>query len=148
MDKANNIEEICNAGGEVVRVLIYADKDGVRTYRDRDTGAVVKTLAIRNGGVSEEQVKAWKGEHRKVHMIEVEDDGDLFVGYFHRPGMETMSAVNKLTKNDEVKGSTTMFENCWLGGDPVMKTDALVRMAAIKQLGVLFNSVVGRLKNA
>lgn len=147
MNQANNIEEIRNAGGEVVRVLTYTDKGGVRTYKDRDTGEVVKTLRICNGGVSEGQVETWKGEHRKVHMIEVEDDGDLLVGYFHRPSMETMSAVNKLTKNDEVKGSTTMFENCWLGGDPVMKTDTLVRMAAIKQLGALFNSVVGSLKN-
>ena len=80
-------------------------------------------------------------------MIEVEDDGDLFVGYFRRPSMETMSAVNQLTKKDEVKSTSDMFENCWLGGDPVMKTDTLVRMAAIKQLGAMFDRVVGTLKN-
>lgn len=61
--------------------------------------------------------------------------------------METMSAVNQLTKKDEVKSTSVMFENCWLGGDPVMKTDTLVRMAAIKQLGAMFDRVVGTLKN-
>ena len=124
MNKNNNTEEIKDAKGEVVRTLVFTDKDG-----------------------SDEQVKGWKGEHRKVHMIEVEDDGDLFVGYFRRPSMETMSAVNQLTKKDEVKSTSVMFENCWLGGDPVMKTDTLVRMAAIKQLGAMFDRVVGTLKN-
>lgn len=56
-------------------------------------------------------------------------------------------AVNQLTKKDEVKSTSVMFENCWLGGDPVMKTDTLVRMAAIKQLGAMFDRVVGTLKN-
>ncbi len=97
--------------------------------------------------MSEEQIKGWKSEHRKVHIIEVEDDGDLFVGYFRRPSIETMSAVNSLAKKDEIKSTMTLFENCWLGGDPVMKTDMLVRMGAIRQLGELFNSVTGRLKN-
>lgn len=61
--------------------------------------------------------------------------------------METMSAVNQLIKKDEVKSTSVMFENCWLGGDPVMKIDMLVCMAAIKQLGAMFDRVVGTLKN-
>jgi len=147
MNKNSNIEEIKDANGEVTRTLVFTDKDGVRTYKDKDTGEIVKTLHVYNGGVSEEQIKGWKAEHRKVHMIEVEDGDDLFVGYFRRPGMETMSAVNALAKKDEIKSTITLFENCWLGGDPIMKTDMLVRMGAIRQLGELFNSVTSRLKN-
>lgn len=120
--------------------------ENTREIKD-ENGEVLRELNVYNGGVTEEQVKAWKTEHRKVYMIEIEDDGDLFVGYFHRPSMETMSAVNKLAKTDEVKSSTTMLENCWLGGDPTIKTDTLVRMAAIKQLGEMFSRVVGSLKN-
>ena len=85
MNKNNNTEEIKDAKGEVVRTLVFTDKDRVRTYKDKDTGETVKTLNICNGGVSDEQVKVWKGEHRKVHMIEVEDDGDLFVEVFPPP---------------------------------------------------------------
>lgn len=127
--------------------LTTEDKDGVRTIKDATTGKTVKTLIICNGGVSEEQIKAWKTEHRKVHMVEVEDDGELFVGYFRRPDMETMSAVNRVAKADEVKSSSVMFDNCWLGGDPVLKTDIVVRMAAIRQLSEIFNRVHGELKN-
>ena len=71
MNKNNNIEEIKDAKGEVTRTLVFTDKDGVRTYKDKDTGEVVKTLHICNGGVSEEQIKVWKNEHRRVHMFEV-----------------------------------------------------------------------------
>lgn len=122
------------------------EKNNTRVVTDEKTG-VSRTLTVFNGGVGEEQITAWKKEHRKVHAIEVEDGDELYIGYFHRPSMETMSAVNKLAKADEVKSTTTMFDNCWLGGEPVMKTDTLVRMAAIKQLGEMFNRVVGTLKN-
>lgn len=144
----NNMVNISNPRtGEILQTLTYTDTDGIRTYKDTATGEVVKTLTICNGGVTEEQVKVWKAEHRKLHKVEVEDDGDLFVGYFRRPDMETMCAVNKLAKQDEVKSSSVMLENCWLGGDPVMKTDMVVRMAAIGRLSEIFNRVHGELKN-
>lgn len=144
----NNMVNISNPRtGEILQTLTYSDIDGVRTYKDTATGEVVKTLTICNGGVSEEQIKVWKAEHRKLHKVEVEDDGDLFVGYFRRPDMGTMSAVNKVAKTDEVKSSSVMFDNCWLGGDPVMKTDTVVRMAAIGRLSEIFNRVHGELKN-
>ncbi|MEG1673216.1 MAG: hypothetical protein RR221_06845 [Alistipes sp.] len=122
------------------------DNKNVRTITDATTGET-RILTVFNGGVSDEQIATWKKEHRKVHAIEVEDDGELFIGYFHRPSMETMAAVNKLTKTDEIKSTGAMFDNCWLGGDPIVKEDTLVRMAAIKQLGVMFDKVVGSLKN-
>lgn len=122
------------------------EKNNIRVVTDEKTGET-RTLAVFNGGVSDEQIAAWKKEHRKVHAVEVEDDGELFVGYFHRPSMETLSAVNKLSKTDEIKSSAAMLDNCWLGGDPVIKTDTMVRMAAIKQLGEMFNQAVGTLKN-
>jgi hypothetical protein len=118
-----------------------------REIRD-DDGGLLRVLDVRDGGVTEEQIKAWKGEYRKVHVIEVEDDGELFVGYFRRPNMETMAAVNKLAKTDEVKSSATLFDNCWLGGDPLVKSDTIVRVAAIGQLAEMFNRVIGTLKNA
>lgn len=117
-----------------------------RIITDEQTGSQ-RELAVHNGGVSAEQVENWKREYRKLYAIEVEDEGDLFIGYFRRPTMETMSAVSRVSKTDEVKGAATLFDNCYLGGDPTMKSDAIVRMAAIKQLGNLFDHVVGSLKN-
>lgn len=100
-----------------------------------------------DGVVADAQIAMWKQQAGKVMAIEVEDDDTTYVGYFRRPTMETMSAVNKLTKNDEIKGSMTMFDNCWLGGSETMKTDAIIKMAALAQLSTIFNTCASRLKN-
>ncbi|MDR2131019.1 MAG: hypothetical protein LBP56_07655 [Odoribacteraceae bacterium] len=123
------------------------DNENKREIRDA-AGGVARVVTVHDGGVTGEQVKAWKGEYRKVHVIEVEDDGELFVGYFRRPSMETLSAVTRLSKADEVKGSGVLFDNCWLGGSPVMKSDAVVYLAALRQLGAMLEGTVSALKNA
>lgn len=100
-----------------------------------------------DGGVTEEQIKVWKGKHGKVVRIDIVDDGDLHVGYFHRPKLETMSAVTKMSKTDELKSSEVMFDNCWLGGSSAMRNDAVLFLEATKQLGAMLNSCRSSLKN-
>lgn len=102
---------------------------------------------IINGGVSDEQIESWKGLHGKVVCVEIEDQGDVHVGYFHRPKLETMSAVTKIAKTDEVKSSEVMFDNCWLGGSPALRKDAILFLEATKQLATMFSSCTSRLKN-
>lgn len=104
-------------------------------------------LEVRNGGVTDQQIAMWKTQYRKVVAIEIEEDGDLMVGYFRRPNMEIISMVNKMAKTDEIKASNSMFDNCWLGGDQTMQTDAIVKMSAIAQISKLFQSLEGELKN-
>lgn len=100
-----------------------------------------------DGGVTEEQIQAWKAKHGKVIRIDVIDDGDLHVGYFHRPRLETMSAVAKITKTDEIKGSETLFDNCWLGGSTAIRHDAILFMEAGKQLAAMLSSCRSSIKN-
>lgn len=108
-----------------------------------------RKLKICNGGVTPEMIAGWKASHRKVYEIGVTDPdtAETFVGYFHHPDMDTMALVNKITKADEVKGTTVLFDKCWLGGDEVIKSDSLVRIAATKQLDGLFNRYAASLKN-
>lgn len=105
------------------------------------------TREIFDGGVTEGQVKAWKAKYGKIARIEVVDDGDVHVGFFHRPRIETMAAVTKIAKTDELKSSETMFDNCWLGGSPAMRNDAILFLEATKQLGVMLSSCRSSLKN-
>lgn len=100
-----------------------------------------------DGGVTDEQITKWKNVHKRVIRIDVVDGEELHVAYFKRPSLETMSAVTKVTKTDEVKGVSVLYDNCFLGGDPEMREDALLFMAATAQLGKLFNSCLGSLKN-
>ena len=102
-----------------------------------------------NGGVTPEQIQAWKNQYGKVAEVRVEDTdtGECHIGYFHRPNMTTMQAVNAVSKNNEVKASEVMFDNCWLGGSPMLKSDAIYKMDAMAALGSMFGKNVSHLKN-
>lgn len=100
-----------------------------------------------DGGVSEADINKWKAVHKRVVRIDVTDGEDLHVAYFKRPSLETMSAVTKVGKSDEVKSASVLYDNCFLGGDTEMREDALLFMAAMSQLGNMFSSCLGSLKN-
>ena len=75
-------------------------------------------------------------------------DGDeLPIGDFHRPRLETMSAVSKMGKTDEVKSAEVMFDNCWLGGSKALREDTVLFLEVTKQLGTIFNRCMSSLKN-
>lgn len=105
------------------------------------------TNNIIDGGVTAEQTAQWKQKHGKVVRIEINDGDDCHVGYFHRPNLETMSAVAKIAKTDELKSSEVIFDNCWLGGSPAIRHDAVLFIEATKQLGAMLNSCRSTLKN-
>ncbi len=100
-----------------------------------------------DGGVGEELINKWKTQHTKVIRIDVEDDGDLHIGYFKRPSMDTMSAVNKVAKTDEMKSAQVLFNGCWLGGTETLRTDAVLFTACMAQLNKAFAAVSASLKN-
>lgn len=100
-----------------------------------------------DGGVTEQQIEAWKRQHRKVCRIDIVDGEDTHVGYFKRPDFATIKAVTKLAKSDEVEAGKVMFDNCWLGGSKELRQDAVLFMAVQAQLGGLLNGCMGSLKN-
>lgn len=100
-----------------------------------------------DGGVTEEKINQWKTRHGKVIRIDVTDGQDLHVGYFHRPNMETMRAVGKIAKTDEMQAGEVLFKNCWLGGSEALAQDAILFMEVQKQLGTMLNSCRSSLKN-
>jgi hypothetical protein len=100
-----------------------------------------------DGGVAEEQISRWKAAHKRVVRVDVTDGDDLYTAYFKRPSIETMSAVTAVAKSDEVKSAAVLYDNCFLGGSSEIREDALLFMAATTQLGKLFNSCLGSIKN-
>ena len=106
-----------------------------------------KEAKVHDGGVTQELIQTWKARYRKVYQISILDEQDKYCGFFRRPDMETMSAVSKISKNDEIKGASTLFDNCWLGGDDNLREDFFLKSAAIKELSSIFGSVTGEIKN-
>lgn len=100
-----------------------------------------------DGGITETDIAKWKNVYGRVMRVDVEDDGNLYIGYFRRPSLQTMSAVNKITKEDEIKGAKTLYDNCFLGGSKEIAEDSVLFMEAQKQLSTLFTSCRSSLKN-
>ncbi len=100
-----------------------------------------------DGGITPEQVAQFKARHRRAFRIDIVDGEDTHVGYFKRPDFDTIKAVTKVSKVDEVEAGKIMFDKCWLGGSEEMRADAVLFMAAQKQLAAVLNSCMGSLKN-
>ena len=100
-----------------------------------------------DGGVTEAQIEQWKRQHRKVMRIDVVDGDELHIGYFHRPSIETMAAVQTVTAENEIRGAETMLKGCWLGGSEEMLRDTVLFNAVSEQLGKVLNGCASSLKN-
>lgn len=100
-----------------------------------------------DGGVSEEQITQWKHRHGKVVRIDVVDGEDLHVGYFKRPDIDTLRAVTKMAKTDDINAAETLVKNCWLGGSEAMLKDGVLFNETQQQLALMLQSCKGSLKN-
>lgn len=100
-----------------------------------------------DGGITEAQIEAFKAKHGKVYRVDIVDGEDTHVGYFRRPDFQTVKAITKISKTDEVEAGKVMFDNCWLGGSEELRTDALLFMAVQKQLGIVLNGFQSLIKN-
>ena len=96
---------------------------------NKDTNPAPAEKHTYEGGVTTENINKWKAQHRKVTR------------------METMAAVNKLAKSDEMKSAQVLFDGCWLGGSEDLRHDAVLFTACMGQLNVAFASVSASLKN-
>ena len=100
---------------------------------------------VLDGGVTDEMRQSWKQANGRVVTVDVFDDmaEEHHVAYFRRPTMDVMSAVNAVSKQDELKGADTMFKNCWLG----VQSDAILKTSALGALGSLFATCHTEIKN-
>lgn len=107
----------------------------------------MENVVIDNGGVVESQIEQWKAKYRIVQEVTITDGDEQHKGYFKRPDMETLAAVNKLSKTDEIKAANVLFENCWLGGSGYIAGEAVLKMAAIGRLNELMMVTSTEIKN-
>lgn len=102
-----------------------------------------------DGGVTDSQIAAWKAAHGRISEVTVDDPEfeERHVGYFRRPDMKTMQAFSATAKSNEVKAAEVLFDNCWLGGSPAMKTDAVYKMEGMNAMQGIFGRCLRNLKN-
>jgi len=79
----------------------------------------------------QKQIDEWKKKHGEVHAVEVKDnEGNTKRAYFRKADRPTLSAAMKFGSSDPMKFNDTLFTNCWLAGDDVIKTDDDMYLAA------------------
>ena len=84
----------------------------------------------RIGEASPEELLTMQGKYGKIKVVEVEDDGDTYCIYLKRPDFETLKAVTKVSKTDELEGTKVFIRNCMVGGAAEVLDDAVLLVAA------------------
>ena len=72
-----------------------------------------------SGEAAPEQIATWKNLHRDVFRVKAGNK----VGYLKRPDRTTLKAANTIAESDGMRSNEILLENCWLGGDPEIKTN-------------------------
>jgi hypothetical protein len=81
-----------------------------------------------------EDIQGWKEKYKNVHKLTIGDK----TAYLKNPDRKTLSlAMSRIAKSDIMGGSEAILENCWLGGNPEIKTDDELFMAAVGKVGDL-----------
>lgn len=100
-----------------------------------------------DGGITDADIAKWKGQNGKVMLVEIEEGDTVHKAYFKRPTLNTMAAVTKVGKTNEVESAKILLNDCWLGGSEAVKSDVVLFMEATKQLSKIFENCTSHLKN-
>ncbi len=86
------------------------------------------------------KIEKWKSKYGGVYQIDVplDDEDAKATAYFRKPNIQIMSVAQKYIKSDPIKSATTLFDNCWLGGDEEIKDSDEAKLSCCKQLGTIF----------
>lgn len=89
-----------------------------------------KEEKVLSGQATPEQIAMWKKQHIDVFEVVSRDK----VCYLKRPDRNTLRAVDAVSESDYLRGDEVVIENCWLGGDPEIKTNDVYFLEAIQTL--------------
>lgn len=98
-------------------------------------------------GLTPDQINELKAKHGHLSLVTVTEGDEKYVGIFKEPTMEALSAITALSKQDEVKASIALFDNCVVMCDEAMKKRPRVRLSAIAQLSEIMKPLEGNIKN-
>ena len=92
--------------------------------------------------ITKDQIESWKKQHGTVFQVSV--DGKE--GYLKKPDRKTLSYAMTNAQTNPLGFAEVILENCWLGGDEVIKTDDSLFFAAAGQIDKLIEIKEAELK--
>ncbi len=94
----------------------------------------------KSGNISQEQIKNWKKEHKKVHILRITVEGDdVAVGYLKKPSRNhKATALSMYSQNKILEAGEFLKTNCWLGGDErLLNSEDVADSASIQAAGIV-----------
>lgn len=88
------------------------------------------------------KIEAWKAKYGEIFVVQV--DGKSC--YLHKPDRKTISAATVVGKNDPIKFSEILLQNCWIEGDESIKSDNELFFGVVGQLDKLMQAKEAVLK--
>lgn len=83
---------------------------------------------------TEKQIADWKKKHGEVYKVTVEGKSC----YLHKPDRKTLAYVST-AKDNPIRMSELMLNNCWIDGDEEIKTDDALFLGVAQQMGALIS---------
>lgn len=93
-------------------------------------------------GVTDAEIQKWKQEHGEVYHYEV----DGYHAYLKPADRKTISHANAMGENDDVKFNEILLDDCWLGGDEIIKQNDSYFLGISSFLAELIQVKAGQLK--
>lgn len=102
----------------------------------------------RIGELTPEALEALKANTPgRIYLVEVTDEEAIHCLYIRRPDFDTLKAVSKVGKTDELESSRVFLSNCRVAGSEAVLQDGVLLVAAASAVGELLTSAKAILKN-
>jgi len=103
-------------------------------------------------GITQENIDQWKKQYGSKNIFSVkvplDDDNKKFASCIVRkPDLKVIAAAVKFELTDPIKSGIVMFENCYLGGDEIIKQEDELKSSVIQELNHLYIVRKSELKN-
>ena len=88
------------------------------------------------------RIDDWKRQYRDVFGY-VSEDGKCCV--LRTPDLTILDACRTMSRGSSIRFDMALLENCWLDGDPELKTEDKYRMGIFDWLGSIIKKTEGEL---
>lgn len=98
-------------------------------------------------GKTPEEIEVLKQEHGALVLIEVKEGEQTHRAIFKEPTFKVLEAVNKISKNDELKGVQSAYDNCIVVADKAIEERDLLKIKAVSALMERVQNTSAQAKN-
>lgn len=86
-------------------------------------------------GLDQSGIDKLKAKHGRIFAIDIDDDGEKLEAICKEPDTTVMSAINSMSKTDEVKGALLLYNSCVLEADKEIKNSELLKLRVSAAIG-------------